>query len=79
MELLLELSASALTSSPWWSMSSLDRSSFHLAHGLHRDLLGHEKLVEPTVLVILNGEGVDSVASCVHLRVKGLAGSARPA
>ena len=52
----------------------------NLAHGLHRDLLGLEKLVEPTVLVLLNGgEGVDSVASCVHFCVKGSVGSARPA
>ena len=54
-ELLLELSASALTSSVWWLTSSLDRSSLEasilrkiLANGLHRDLLGLEEHTCPS-------------------------------
>ena len=46
--------------------------------GLH--LLGLEELVEPAVLVLLKGgEGVNSVASCVHFCVTGSVGSVRPA
>ena len=61
-------------------LGQVELESVHLAHGLLRDLLGLEELVESTVLVPLNGgEGVDSVASSVHFCVKGSVGSARPA
>ena len=60
-------------------LGQVELESVHLAHGLLRDLLGLQELVESTVLVPLNGEGVDSVASSVHFCVKGSVGSARPA
>ena len=41
------------------------------------ELLGLEELVEPPVLILLNGG--EGVASCVHFCVKGSVGSARPA
>ena len=60
-------------------LGQVELGGVHLAHRLHRDLLGLEELVEPAVFVLLNGgEGVDSVASCVHLYVKGSVGSAGP-
>ena len=49
-----------------------------LGGALHRDLLGLEELVDPT-RPPNGGEGVDSIASCVHFCVKGSVGSARPA
>jgi len=58
-------------------LGQVELGGVHLAHRL----LGLEELVEPPMLVLLNGrEGVDSVAvaSCVHFCVKGSVGSARP-
>ena len=73
----------SLDSSAWWSTSYLDRfelGGIHLAHRLHHNPLGLEKLVEPAVLILLNGrECVDSVDSYVHFDIKGSDGSARPA
>ena len=58
-------------------LGQVELGGVQLAHGLHRDLLVLEELVvEPSILVLLNGgEGVDSVGSCV----KGSVGFASPA
>ena len=51
-------------------LGQVELGGVHLAHALHCDLLGLEELVEPAILVLLNGgEGVDNVASCVHFQL----------